>query len=526
MRRTRLKNNHLAENGYFRFRTVHPSSKYSPSRPSSGFAVLARKYLISLQALLFEMSSKKNQRGQLTLEVVFFSVVAVTLATGFIFLASSFLQLSVRSSNKAQAFAIAEAGIEYYRWHLAHAPQDFQDGTTNPTGPYVHNYYNKDGGLIGQFSLTITPPPPGSTIVVIQSAGTVTADSSIQKIIKVKMGISSFARYAWALNSFVNFGSAANVYGQVQSNALIHFDGTAHNLVASAMATGTDPDSGDTRWGVHSAADPQPPTPITSQPNIFMAGRQFPVPAIDFLGLTQNLASIKSAAQASGTYIASSSAFGYDLVLATSGIYSVYKVTALVSPPGGCSNALNQSGWGTWSIQTESTSTVATGTIPLYGNIFIEDNLWVRGQISNKHVTIASGRIPDPGPANWTSITVNSSTLYSSYNGSDTLALISQNNINVGLRSEDNLRVDGALMAINGRVGRYYYSSNCGTGYTRTLFTSDGMLGTNLRPAFYYGSSGYNSRTYIYDANLLYGPPPSFPLTGSQYSLISWDEVQ
>ena len=63
-----------------------------------------------------------------------------------------FCNFPSRAENNAQAFAIAEAGIEYYRWHLAHAPAGFQDGTGH-AGPYVHNYYDKDGNQIGQFTL-------------------------------------------------------------------------------------------------------------------------------------------------------------------------------------------------------------------------------------------------------------------------------------------------------------------------------------------------------------------------------------
>ena len=40
------------------------------------------------------------------------------------------------------------------------------------------------------------------------------------------------------------------------------------------------------------------------------------------------------------------------------------------------------------------------------------------------------------------------------------------------------------------------------------------------------GLSTYNTRTYVYDSNLLYCPPPSFPITTDQYTQISWDEVQ
>jgi hypothetical protein len=465
-----------------------------------------------------------KRRGQLAVTVVFFAALAVTFITGLIFLSSSFLQSSVRSLNKLRAFSIAEAGIEYYQWHLAHAPEDFEDGTGR-AGPYVHNYYDESGNLIGTFTLAITPPPPGSTVVIIQSTGNIVADPSITKIIKVEMAIPSFAQYAWALDSFVEFGTGAQVYGTIQSNAGIHFDGTAHNLVESSLTTTTDPSTGLTQWAVFTdgpPADPQPPTALPTNQTIFQAGRKVGVPAIDFTALTENLSSIEALAQASGTYFPSSTAQGYDLALATSGIYSVYKVTALTSAPGGCNNP-GQTGWGTWSIKTETL--IATGTIPSNGDMFFQDNLWVRGQINDKRVTIASARFPS-NPTTYSSITVNSSTVYTNFNGSDTLALVSQNNINIGLVSDNNLTIDGALVAINGAIQRYSYSG-CGTNAARATLTTDGMLASNLQSGFYYSATdGYQSRSYNYDANLLYGPPPSFPLSTNQYSIISWDEVQ
>src|SRR5258708_2508560 len=127
---------------------------------------------------------KLRERGQLSVELLLFSTITVVLISGFVSLAASFVQLSLRSLNKNQAFAIAEAGIEYYRWHLAHAPADFQDGTGH-AGPYLHNYFDKDGHFLGSFTLDITPPPVGSNLVTIVSTGRVLADSSVQKIIKV-----------------------------------------------------------------------------------------------------------------------------------------------------------------------------------------------------------------------------------------------------------------------------------------------------------------------------------------------------
>jgi hypothetical protein len=139
--------------------------------------------------------------------------------------------------------------------------------------------------------------------------------------------------------------------------------------------------------------------------------------------------------------------------------------------------------------------------------------------------TIASARFPE-NPATYTSLTVNSDLLYTTYNGQDVLALIAQNNINVGLYSANVEQIDAALVAKNGRVGRYYYNSNCGSSYVRSTLTLNGMIATNQRYGFAYtDGTGYTTRNLNYDTNLLYNPPPSFPLTSNQYTLISWEEI-
>ena len=134
-----------------------------------------------------------------------------------------------------------------------------------------------------------------------------------------------------------------------------------------------------------------------------------------------------------------------------------------MSPPSGCSNSLSQTGWGTWTIRTTgsgNTTLVGNYAIPANGLIFIEDNVWVEGQINTARVTLASARFPD-NPSTRPNITVNNNLLYTNYDGQDVLSLISQGNINTGLGSSDTLRIDSALIAQNGRAGRYYYSNNC-----------------------------------------------------------------
>ena len=317
------------------------------------------------------------------------------------------------------------------------------------------------------------------------------------------------------------------------------------NVVTSARTDYDDPDhTGANEFGVHTHVNvppangvndnfrpnEAPPTnPVPNRADVFIAGRQFPVPSVDFTGLTTNLAQIKAAAQASGRYFAASGAQGYDIVLNTNNTFTVYIVNSLVNPPGSCTNSANQTGWGTWSINNESLRPgTHTFAIPANGLIFVEDNVWVRGQINNSRVTIASGRFPD-NPATRTSITVNSDLSYTNYDGRDVISLIAQNNVTVGLRSDNNLRIDGALVSQNGRIGRYYYGTNCVSGgtnwYTRNEIILHGMLATYGRYGFAYtDGTGYVSRLINYDANLLYGPPPSFPLTSDQYTTISWEE--
>jgi len=479
----------------------------------------------------------KFQRGQLTIAVLLFGFIAVIILSGLIIWVDLSLRSAHRSIHRDLAFRIAEAGIEYYRWHLAHAATDFQDGTGQP-GPYAHDFYDKSGNLIGKFRLEITPPPIGSTVATIRSTGTVDGISGLEKTIEVKMAKPSFAKYAVVLNDNVRFGSGTEVFGQIHSNGGIRFDGLAHNIVTSAVGSYDDPDhSGGNEFGIHTHISPTDPLPTSTpvplppvRPDIFMAGRQLSIPAVDFSGVTQSLAQIKDDAQVSGRYFGPSNDDGYDIVLKNNDTFDVHRVNSLVASPSGCTNYLSQSGWGTWSIQTETL--IGNYPIPANGLIFTEDNVWVRGAVNTTRVTVASGRFPD-NPSTRSSITITADLLYTNYNGEDVVSLISQNNINIGMVSDTDLKIDAALIAQNGRVGRYYYrppgggSNRCSPHHVKTTITSYGMIGSYQRYGFAYtDGTGYQNRNLVYDSYLLYGPPPSFPLTSDYYEQIFWNEVK
>lgn len=471
--------------------------------------------------------------GVILIQTLIFAVIAVLFISGLTGWAGLTLKSIRQSENMETAIQVAESGVEYYRWHLAHAPQDFTDGTGG-SGPYVHDYLDKDSNKVGEFSLEITPPPTGSTIVTIRSTGTITADPGISRIVEAKFAIPSWAKYAVAANDDMRFGIGTEVFGPIHSNKGIRFDGLAHNVVSSALTSYDDPDhSGGNEFAVHThmyPTDPLPPNAVPARSDVFVAGRQFPVPAIDFNGLTADLAHLKTEAEASNTYFAASGSKGYQIIFKTNGTFDLYKVTSLVSPSSRCTNVSNQTNWGSWSINNKQF--INNYNIPNNGAIFLGDHTWVEGQINNKRVTVGVGTFPDQVSTR-KNIIINNDLLYTNYDGKDTIGLIAQNDITVGMVSDTNLKIDAALIAQNGRIGRFYYEDplwgdqNCSPYHHRDSIDLYGIINTNKRYGFAYtDGTGYSERNIVYDANLLYAPPPSFPLASDQYQTISWQEIK
>ncbi len=482
---------------------------------------------------------KNEKKGFIMSGILVFSFVAVIIISGL----TSWFGVVLKSNRnlvaKEKAFHIAEAGIEYYRWHLAHDKDDFQDGT-NELGPYTHDITDKDGEKIGKFSLKIIPPSNDSTLVILESTGFVDDTPEVSRTIRVKLAIPSFAKFALVSDSDIRFGEGTEVYGPIHSNDGIRFDGLAHNIISSAKEYYDDPDhSGVNEFGVHthlSPLDPYPPSEVPNRPDVFESGRKFPDISVDFNGIINDLANFKTLAQnEGGLYFSSSGRQGYLMVLKTNDTFDLYQVRTLESVPSwSCENTNNQSDWGTWSVN--KTRLIGNYSFPSNGVIFFEDDLWVEGQIDTARLSIIAARFPDI-PSNRKSITVNNDLKYTNYDGKDVIALIAQQNINVGLYSDDDLQIDAALISQNGRVGRFYYPKSWQLGwYTlpgcspyseRNTITLNGMIASKLRYGFAYtDDSGYANRNINYDANLLYGPPPFFPLTSDHYEILTWEEIE
>lgn len=430
--------------------------------------------------------------------------------------------------NREQAFQAAEAGIDYYRWHLAHAPTDYQDGT-GVSGPYVHELKDRAGNTVGEFSLEITPPTLGSTLVRIKSTGTSEKDPAYPRIIESAVAKPSIAKYAVAGNNAMRFGAGTEVFGPIHVNGGIRFDGLAHNLVTSGATTYTDTDSDActaNSWAVHtclSPADPSPPGTLPLRADVFEAGRLISQPTINFSGFTADLAILKTKAQsAQGFYrdAAGSGFVGYHVVLKTNDTFDLYKVNSWTGL-GSCSSS--PSSTPSWSVGTQTLQ--GNYPFPTNGIIFLEDHTVVDGAINGARLTITAADLVNPIVNK--NIIINNDITYTSYNGTDAIGLIGQEGVKVGMISETDLRIDAALIAQNNSVGRFYYGGGSCSYKNRNVITLFGMIASFARYGFAYtDGTGYATRNITYDANLLYAPPPDFPLTSDQYQILSWQEVK
>ena len=339
----------------------------------------------------------------------------------------------------------------------------------------------------------------------------------------------------------MRFGQGTEIFGSIHSNGGIRFDGVAHNTVTSSATTYDDADhSGNNEIGVHTHVNAPPgsginstfrsaesnPSSIPVRPDVFEAGRKISQPTIDFSGFTSDIADLKLSAQTNGFYRdgAGSGFVGYHIVLKTNDTFDLYKINSWASL-GNCNDSDSESS--SWSISAQTIQ--GNYALPSNGIIFIQDHLVIDGQVDSARITIAAALLPEPSDTSqYKNIFINNDLSYTNYDGTDSIGLVAQGGVMVGMISEDNLKIDGALMAQHNKVGRFYYMGNSSCVYkNRSVISLYGMIASYARYGFAYtDGTGYTIRNINYDANLLYAPPPEFPLTSDQYQILSWQEVK
>lgn len=442
------------------------------------------------------MKINSNQNGFILPTVIAVSVVLSIFGVIIATLLINNIKRTTLAERSISSLNIAEAGINYYLWHLAHNPNDYQDGNsggTAPYGPYTHTYKDSSGNDVGTFSLTITPPTTGSTITTVQSTGKATGSPS-ERTVEAQLGIPSFANYGLLTATEVWFGSGEDSNGPIHSNVGVHFDGVNNGTVQASSATYTPSPQfggdGSVKNGVWGNGGPQ-------------SQWLYPVPPVDFGSVTADLLSLRNQAQSGGVYLGASNRQGYYLKLKTDNTFDIYRV-----------NNESSSGITTTFIRNQAT--------PSNGVVFVSDHVWVDGSY-NGRITIVSARLPN-NPATNTTIKIRGNLSYTAQDGTVAIGLIAQKDIQVPRYAPNNLEIDGALLAQNGQV---YYPFVSGA--IKNNLTFYGAIATNGFWTWSWVSgggnitSGYQNNTTTFDTNLTFAPPPSFPSTGT-FTILNWRE--
>lgn len=230
----------------------------------------------------FMRNIEKKNTGNISILILVFGLVASVALGGLIILSSTQFSYSQRNVVNEQALSIAEAGVEYYRWHLAHNPDDLTDGTGQP-GPYEHDYTDPQGGVVGKFSLNIATP--SGELVEITSTGWTMADPNIKRTVRVTYGTPALTRFSFLHNTNVWFGQGMTVVGPVLVNGGIRQDGINTSTLRSAKETYT--------CGVASGCEP-----AEEKPGIWGNGGptelwEFPALSIDFEGINVDFNHLK-----------------------------------------------------------------------------------------------------------------------------------------------------------------------------------------------------------------------------------------
>ena len=470
-------------------------------------------------------------RGYLMLLAIVFGAIFITVLGAL----SSFVLTENRAQTAAtastRATAIAEAGLEYYRWFLAHYPTDLQNGT-GVNGPYTIPYNDPEGGQTGTIELAITGNSSCGTItsIDISSTGTPTEAPNISKTIHARYAQPTVARYSYVLNSSVWAGDDRVILGPYHSNGGVRMDGTANSPVTSSLSSwlctssfGCSPNQ--TKAGVWGAG-----------PNQTLW--DYPVPQVDFAGIAADFGSLKTKAIASGRYLPRYSNGnkqnqngywrGYHLIFNGNNTVTVRRVSSTASLSSTSVNTEEEEDEVPDRTLIASESFYSTLTLPSdCGLIYVEDHVWIEGVVDRK-VTVVAANTENTGIA--PNVMLPDNLTYAATDGSDGLTVIAENNVLITPDSPNNMTLNGIFVAQNGAFGRNNYA--CPSSYEpRGTLTILGTTVSNLRTGTKWvngcgwsGDGGYQNRIDAYDRNLSTDPPPFTPQTSSDFMFLDWRE--
>lgn len=463
-----------------------------------------------------------HERGITTMLVVAFMGVFLIIMgtlTSYVFQQSRYGRaLHARD----QALHVAEAGLEYYKWFLAHNPGNLTNGTGLP-GPYTYTVSDPEGGTVGTASLSVTGNSQCGVIqsIDLTSVGVSEEDYGFPRTISVRYMQPSAASFSSVLNANVWF-SAESITGAFISNGGVRMDSSNNSTVSSA----TSSFSCNSSMGC---------TPTQTQPGVFGSGAnsslwRYPVASVNFAGMTTDLETLRGYAQTNGLYFYDGTVSGVDnkgfrLVMKSNGDIDVYRVTSTTA----ISNAYD-------SIRGYHTDYDIISTQTLMGTytppsscalIYVRGTTWLEGTVAGKYTIVAA----DPG-SHTPDVLLANNISYATNDGASGLTVIAERSVRIPLNSPDTLSIRGIFVAKNGYWGRDYYASTP-SGYSSYVLRANlnvtGTVVSTSRPVVCWSSGGaciqgYTNRVYSYEQVLAFAPPPFTPITSTDYGFVLWRE--
>ncbi len=497
--------------------------------PSSGFQVSAKKRSRFLYYLPPDTSPLTPDRGVTTMMVVAFMGVFLLIMGTITSYAFQGAKYGRALYGREQALGIAEAGLEYYRWFLAHNPNDLTNGTGQP-GPYTYTVTDPEGGTLGSASLMVSGNSSCGVIqsVDITSRGISNSNVGFPRTLYARYMRPSVATYSYLLNSNVWAGADRNITGRYHSNGGIRMDGTNNSDVSSAAST----------WSCTSSFGCSSTQTV---PGVWGAGSGFalwnyPVSSVNFAGIATSLASLKTFAQTGGgLYFAPSTGAvnnrGYHLLFKSNGTVDVYRVVSTTPARGSADGSTFVTEYNI--IATETL--LGNYTIPSSCSlIFVDDRVWVEGVVKNK-VTVVAATPSDSGTA--PDAIIPNNITYAANDGTSGLTVMSERNVLIALNSPDFMEIHGIFTAQSGYYGRNRYKAS-GTDAVPSQYSAYAMQ-TQLTTAGTIVSagrtgtkwtcggtfcSGYATRIDSYDQLQATNPPPFTPSASPDYSFVLWRE--
>lgn len=461
---------------------------------------------------------RHNEGGYLLVLILVFGAIFLTMTSSFLGYIVTQHRGQIVNYHKERALDIAEAGLNNYKWFLAHNPGDVTYGTGLP-GPYVGVYRDPEGAPIGEYSLEVASSSACGEVYAVDITSTAHTyeEPNAGRSVFGRYAQPTVAEYAYIINSSVWAGADRVITGPYHSNGGIRMDGTNNSTVTSGQET----------WSCTSSFGCSPAQPtangvIGNGPNSDLW--VYPSAPINFTGITVDLSDMQDKAQNhGGRYFGPSGKLGYYVIFKSNGTYDVRRVNGKVNEPNGYA-------WGQKMHILNGTTLIGNYPIPTgCAVLYFEDQVWLEGVVNGK-VTVAVADVDTNGVD--PSVILNNNITYA--NEDSGLLVVAEYDLLIGLEVPDNMTLNGIFIAQNGHFGRNHYDTSMPNAWEsyikRNSLTINGTIVSNEREGTKWTSngvyvSGFNTRVNSYDRDLVSDPPPLTPEVSDTYEFIEWREM-